>query len=358
MGRRPGKDAEANMEVLTERQKKILGTLVDLYVETVDPVSSCGVLQHSRLKVSPATVRNDLAELEEFGLVRQPHTSAGRVPTDSGYRLYVDELVKPRPVDRRGASVIRSELMGEWGALEEILLTACRLLSRVTEYTSVVLVPTLRRDAMKLVQLGTISPRRLLVILVTTAGHIENRVRDVADPLPPSRLTRIGNFLNDKLKGRSLSDVKRLKLADIDDPHDFHDPFLETAFHLVQESIPEDADDQIIVEGIVYMLDQPEFSNAEKARTVMEAFETRRPLSGLLVESMRTEGLATVIGHEQPSASMHDCSFVGMAYRMGNQVTGSIGVLGPTRMQYAETMPLVRYMARRLGECLTERALS
>lgn len=341
---------------LQPRKKRILQAVVEKYVETAEPIGSRTLVRELNLGISSATVRNDLAELEDMELLTHPHTSAGRMPTDLGYRLYVNELL-PNPLPLVSLS---DRLRAAALDMERILENACRILAQLTSYTAVVLVPTEERDAMKHVQLGNVNtdarvrPHRVLVVLMTSAGHVEHCLFEAPSYVAPSRLQRIARFLDTKLKGRTLSSIKTLSYADIADPQELVDPFAEKAFEFVKESITAQADDKVLVEGIVYILNQPEFSRIDKAREVLSALEEPALLTSLMSVPLRQLEVTVIIGREHEWSPIQETSFIGAPYGMGNQWLGSIGVLGPTRMKYSEALPMVQHLARQLGQCLAE----
>ncbi|MCS6858944.1 MAG: heat-inducible transcriptional repressor HrcA [Abditibacteriales bacterium] len=341
---------------LQPRKKRILQAVVEKYVETAEPIGSHTLVRELNLGISSATVRNDLAELEDMELLTHPYTSAGRVPTDLGYRAYVNDL-SPRPLPLMPLS---ERLRAAALDIERVLENACRMLAQLTNYTAIVLVPTEERDVMKHVQLGNVNedarrrPHRLLVVLVTSAGHVEHSLFETPTYIAPSRLQRIARFLNAKLKGRTLSSIKNLSFADIADPQEPVDPFAERSFELVKESIRAQADDKVLVEGIVYILNQPEFARVDKARAVLNVLEKPALLTGLMSMPLRQLGITVVIGREHELSPIQETSFIGAPYKMGDQWLGSIGILGPTRMKYNEAMPMVQHMARQLSQCLSE----
>ncbi len=337
----------------TTRQQNILAALIERYVQTAEPVSSHMILEDTGLNVSSATIRNELAELETAGYVMQPHTSAGRIPTDAGYRYYVNTLMRPHTLSRPEANRIQRQIQPLYSELEDILDEACHLLSNVTRYTSVILIPTMQRDSMKHLQMENLNPYRLLILMVTSSGQVEHRLYETDSKVPADRLNRISNYLNSKLAHKSLSAVKKLRFEDISNPTEFNDPFLKRAFEFLQQTIPDNPSERIVVEGIVYILQQPEFSDVEKARGVVEVLDEEVSISPMLNSMLDSPSPTVIIGEENRLAPMRVCSFIGMPYRLSDEAIGSIGVLGPTRMQYAETISAVNYLTKRLEECVS-----
>lgn len=335
---------------LPPRKKRILQAVVEKYVATVEPVGSHTIVRELDLGVSSATVRNDLAELEEMDLLTHPHISAGRMPTDLGYRVYVDELLSGSPAATSTPQPFQTVALD----VEQMLEIACRTLAQWTSYPAVLLVPTRERHAMKHVQLGNVNSHRVLVVVMTSTGEVEHRLFEVPSYVAPSRLQRIARFLNEKLKGRALSDIKALCYSDIADPMEPVDAFAEKAFEFVKEIVMAQADDKVLVEGVVYILNEPEFSRADKAREWLNALEERQLLTRLLSAPLSQMSVTVIIGREHGMASMQETSFVGAPYRVGEQWFGSVGILGPTRMRYSKVMPDVQSLAQQLGKCLSD----
>lgn len=338
---------------LGARKQGILAALIEHYVRTAEPVSSHMILQNSGMQISSATVRNELAELEELGLVEQPHTSAGRIPTDAGYRFYVNSLMQPKSLARSDTSRIRRELRPLYVEISGILDEACHLLSEVTHYTSVILVPTLDSDAMKHVQLGKVNPHRLLVMLISSSGKMEHKLYEVDTPISVDRLNQITNYLNAMLKGKTMGTVKKMKFEEVHNPTELNDPFLQKAFEILQQTIPDNENERVIVEGIVYILRQPEFADMEKARGVVEVLDEGSAITPMLSDLLEEPEPTVIIGGENRLTAMRMCSFVGRPYHIAGETVGRIGVLGPTRMQYAEAISAVNYLTRRLEECVS-----
>lgn len=338
---------------LDERQRLILQALVEEHVSTTRPVASSAVARRSKLGLSAATIRNEFSILEELALIEQPHTSAGRVPSDRGYRVYIDELLTPRPPRKRIRDKLQSELLTSDAALRDILSRACRMLSELTGYTALVMLPTLTRDTMRHLQLGTVDADSVLVLLVTISGRTEHGLfRLQKHRLTPARLNSLNRYLNDMLRGRSLAEIRALDADALFTEGEKIDPDVRRLFDLVQATIPADDCQEVLVEGVVCLLAQPEFQNAEVARPVLEAVEQPEVAAQLMFEVMDANGPQAVIGTEHDLESVQQCSFLGSRYEVAGSECGGLGVLGPRRMRYAETWPVVEAMAQELQNAL------
>jgi heat-inducible transcriptional repressor len=354
------------MVELKPRQKAILSAVVERYVRTAEPVGSAAIAHEPQLlarfgALSSATIRNELAELEALGYLMQPHTSAGRVPTDLGYRLYVNEMMQPRPILAK-EQVELETVAPPQASFEDALREATTILARLTGYPAVASLPSAGRDAMRQIQLSPVPPRQLILVLVTAAGRIEHRLFDVDDQIPPSRLVSVVNFLNENFGSKPLSSVRSLSFETLS--RGLHDEatlrLAKRAWEMVRQSVADIADERIVVQGLITLLDEPEFAEIAPARAAMRLFEDELAIEGLLrdAEALAREMPTTHtvrIGRELPpvnNPAVQWFSFVGVSYGVGGESLGALGVLGPARMRYADAVSLVPALAARLQICL------
>ena len=347
---------------LKSRQKAILAAVVERYVSTAEPVGSGALASDPKLlaqlgALSSATLRNELAELENLGLLRQPHTSAGRVPTEAGYRFYVDESLRPRAIS--GLEERQLEVVAPPAAsVEDALREAMMVLAKLTGYPAVASLPSATRDTMRFLQLNPVPPRRLILVLGTVSGRIEHRLFEIADEISPARLNTVVNFLNEQLGGENLSKVRSLDFETVS--KGLHEaPVLDLArraWDLVSDSVADIADDKIVVQGLITLLDEPEFSEIGPARAALRLFENEDALGGVLrvAQELPPDFLhsrAIRIGRELApfdSNSASVFSFVGVSYGANGENWGALGVMGPSRMRYADAVALVPALAARL----------
>lgn len=376
---------------LSERQKALLSIVIERYVQDAEPVGSALLSGDASFRalfgaVSSATVRNELADLEEMGLLTQPHTSAGRVPTDAGYRFYVNEVLQPRPLRSREKARIQA-MPGASSSVEDALREATALLAQMTGYPAVATLPSASLDTMRQVQISAVPPHRLLLVLLTQSGRVENRLFEVgAEEIGSStaRLTAVANFLNEQLGGRTLSQVRALSFEDV--AAGLHDAgtiaLARRAWEHARASVGDLNDDRLVVQGVVTLLDEPEFSHIEHARDALRLFADAPGLCDVLAANMgaaqfQREGRegahrgekrvalrgesgaqTVVIGREHGQVlevsvpSVERLSFVGIAYGAGGEVLGTVGVLGPTRMKYGEALSLVPALGARLQQSI------
>lgn len=347
---------------LRARQKAVLAAVIERYVASADPVGSAALATDPKLlavygALSPATLRNELAELEGLGLLAHPHTSAGRVPTDAGYRIYVNEMLRPRPIlaaEQRQMEAVAPPA----SSVEDALREATAILARLTGYPAVASLPSAHLDTMRTLQLNQVPPHRLILILVTTAGRIEHRLFDVDDQVSPERLNTVVNFLNEQLGNRPLATVRKLEFEQVS--RGLHDePTLRLArraWDMVRQSVADISDECIVVQGLITLLDEPEFTEIGSARAAMRLFEDESALGGLLKSA---EGLPRDLPNSQTirigreltggtNPAVQWFSFVGVSYGTGGDTVGALGVLGPARMRYADAISLVPALAARL----------
>ncbi|WP_025323657.1 heat-inducible transcriptional repressor HrcA [Deferrisoma camini] len=339
---------------LKDRDARILGAVVEEFVHTAEPVGSRNLVKKYRLEISPATVRNVMADLEEMGFLYQPHTSAGRQPTDRGYRYYVDHLLPgpslPSGQRRRLRQGIRD---ADLDALESLLEATSRVLSRVAHQVGLVVAPRIEVRVFRHVDLVLLRPGRVLVILVTRSGVVHHRVVEAPEVRSQAELEKMTNYLNGLLEGVPLVAVRERILAEMENERVQYDRLLRQALELGSRAVGADEDTgQVYVGEPLRILEQPEFQDLGKMRQLFEAFERKGILLRILDRAVETPGVQVSIGSENPVADLQGCSVVATAYGRDDRPMGALGVIGPTRMPYGEVIALVEYAARLLGQAL------
>jgi heat-inducible transcriptional repressor len=336
--------------VLDERKLAVLRAIVEDYVSTTEPVGSKSLVDRHHLDVSPATIRNDMAVLEEQGFIAQPHTSAGRVPTDKGYRLFVDRLSGIKPLSAAERRAIETFLAGAYG-LDDVVMRTVRLLAQLTRQVAVVQYPSLTRSSIRHIELVSLSPDRLLVVLITDTGRVEQRTLDLPDPADEDAIVQLRAVLNACLDGRKLADAADI-VADLAErvPAQ-HQPNANAVFSALLENLVERNEEKIVFAGTANLA-APDFTTG--LRNVLEALEEQVVLMRLLGESTDATMLTVRIGAENPVEGLRTTSVVSTGYGGGDQVLAKLGVLGPTRMDYPGTMGAVHAVARYVGEILME----
>jgi heat-inducible transcriptional repressor len=339
---------------LNERDSLILGAVVEEFVQTAEPVGSRHLTKKCRFSVSPATVRNVMADLEETGFLSQPHTSAGRVPTDLGYRYYVDHLIHSEPVPPSERRRLRRSIAGaDMGAIEDLLGSTSRALSSAAHQVGVVVAPRFESSVFRHVDFLLLREGRVLVILVSQSGVVHHRVVEAPEVESQSELDRMANYLNGFLRGVSLRDVREKILREMADEKALYDGLLGKALRFGSRALQEThSGGELYLSDPVALLEHPEFNNVPRMKAIFEAFEKKGLILKILDRAAEASGSVTVIGKENPLPDLRDCSIVSTSYTRGGRVEGTVGVIGPTRMNYRKILGLVEYTARLLGEIL------
>ncbi len=337
--------------MLEDRKLEVLRAIVEDYVSTHEPVGSKALVERHNLDVSPATIRNDMAALEDEGYIAQPHTSAGRIPTDKGYRLFVDRLstVKPLSVPERRA--IQSFLDGA-GDIDDIVTRTVRLLAQLTRQVAVVQYPSLSRSSVRHVELVALSPTRVLLVLIANTGRVEQRVVECAEPAGDTLLAELRAQLNARVAGVALAEAPG-RLSDLPERFTVTERKIVAAvLSALMESLVEQREERVVIGGAANLARfGPDFPNT--IHPVLEALEEQVVLLRLLGEATDPSVLTVRIGHEIPHESLSSTSVVSVGYG-DSQTLAKLGVLGPTRMDYPGTMGAVRAVARYVGKIVAD----
>jgi heat-inducible transcriptional repressor len=347
---------EPQLEVcamLSERRLEVLRAIVQDYVGTEEPVGSKALTERHKLGVSPATVRNDMAVLEEEGFIAQPHTSAGRIPTDKGYRLFVDKLAGVKPLSSPERRAIQNFLDGAVD-LDDVVGRTVRLLAQLTRQVAVVQYPSLTRSTVRHVELLSLAPARLMLVLITDTGRVEQRMIDCPAPFGEASLADLRARLNSRVVGRRFADVPQL-VQDLPDSFESEDRgTVSTVLAILLETLVEETEERLVIGGTANLTrfghDFP-----LTIRPVLEALEEHVVLLRLLGEANDSGmGMTVRIGHENAHEGLNSTSVVAVGYGSGDEAVAKLGVVGPTRMDYPGTMGAVRAVARYVGQILAE----
>jgi heat-inducible transcriptional repressor len=334
--------------VLDDRKLAVLRAIVEDYVSTNEPVGSRNLVDRHSLDVSPATIRNDMAVLEEQGFIVQPHTSAGRVPTDKGYRLFVDRLSGVKPFSSAERRAIETFLAGAYD-LDEVVMRTVRLLAQLTRQVAVVQYPSLSRSVVRHIELVPLTDRRLLLVLITDTGRVEQRAVELPAPAGEDSVTHLRAVLNAYLDGRRLTEVASVvdELPERVDP--IERPTAAAVFSVILETLVDRHEERVVVGGAANLA-SADF--AKGLHEVLEALEEQVVLMRLLGESGDQASVTVRIGAENQVEGLQSTSLVAVGYGSGEQALARLGVLGPTRMDYPTAMGAVRAVARYVGQIL------
>lgn len=335
------------------RARKILYAVVSEYVSTGEPVGSRTLSRRYGLNLSPATIRNVLADLEEWGYLAQPHTSAGRVPTDVGFRIFVDALIEMREVSAEDRAAILARLRSLRPG-DDVAREAGRVLSSLSGAAAVVTPPRPEEEQLAQLRFLPLRPGELLAVIVTRTGVVQNRAVRASGDYDPSELDRLHNYLSEILAGgRTLEQVRASLAEEMDSERGQYDQLRRRARELLDAAVASvEARPSMLIEGQGVLFDRPEFADAEKIRSFLRTFEEKERLLELLDRTLAAGGVQVLIGSEAQLGDVQDISVISASYGRAPAGAGTLGVIGPTRMDYAKVVPLVGFTARVLSELL------
>ena len=338
-----------NTGLLDIRKMRILQAIVDDYIMTAAPVGSRTVSKRSDMGLSPATIRNEMSDLTELGFLEQPHTSAGRVPSEKAYRLYVNHMMDSAKLTDEEKEYIKRHLDVRKHEVGEVIRQTAKVLSDMTNYTSMVLIPQLSSMKLKRITLIPVSEGSAMAVVVTNTGVTKNAMISIPKSLTPEDVDRISKLITDKLDGHRLTEAIESVLpsirAEIGEQADAVSEMLED----IERSM---AETDVEVVGASNILDYPEYSDAQKARSFLAEIETGSYLQKVLEDSSDVE-MSVRIGTENDNPDMQDCSVITVTYKAGGKPIGSMGVVGPTRMDYGKVMAVLKYLSNSLSEILS-----
>lgn len=330
---------------LDERKRFILKAIIDDYIFSAEPIGSRTIARKYNMGVSPATIRNEMADLEEMGYLEQPYTSSGRVPSDKGYRFYVDFLMKDEKLTEKEISLISGVFKKKITEIEDIIEQATRVLSDMTNYTSVVLGPQLKKSSLKHLQILPIDEGKALVVVVTNTGLVEHCFIKVPKEFTRSELSRISNLINYKVQGLSINKITPSLLSELKAEIINMGDVIDLVMNITIQSLNTLNENKIYLGGATNLLSHPEFKDIDKAKNFLLFLEEKQVLYDILTETLfSNEDLVVTIGSENKYKWVQDCSLITATYKIGGKTVGIIGVLGPTRMEYSKVISVVDYI--------------
>ena len=338
---------------ISQRARVLLKTLVERHIRDGQPVGSSTLLRAAGLPVSAATIRNVMSDLEEQGYLHSPHTSAGRVPTALGYRLFVDSLLQVQPLGDDALSVLRAELNPDKSSTE-LVQSASALLSNITAQAGLVTVPRQEANQLRQVEFLPLSGDRVLVILVVNEREVQNRIIHTQRPFTEAQLRDAAAMINQRFAGRPLHLVQERILREMQEARNQIDNYLQDALDLASQALDQDeSEDEYVMAGESRLLGNATAEEMLKLRELFDSFEQKKDLLHLLERCTRAEGVQIFIGEEAGYKVFGDCSVVTAPYNDGTRTLGVLGVIGPTRMAYERVIPIVDVTARMLSAALT-----
>lgn len=337
---------------LNERSLYLLKTLVERYIQDGQPVGSRLLSKDPQLKLSPASIRNVMADLEEMGLIHSPHTSAGRVPTVSGYRLFVDSLLTVKPLASNELDQLQSGLQGQAEKASDLLSKASKLLSDVTKMAGVVMLPRRESVVLRQIEFLPMSNTRVLVIFVTDGEEVHNKIINTHKPFSPAELQQAANYLNSVYAGCSLAKIRDLVVKDMEQDQRQVNQGMIDAVNMAQLTFAHQPNDDYVLSGETNLMGFSELSDMERLKQLFEAFSQKRSVIHLLDQCLQADGVQIFIGEESGYSAFDHCSLVTSPYSVNDEVVGVLGVIGPTRMAYEKVIPFVDVTAKLLGAAL------
>lgn len=340
--------------VLDERKIKILDAIIRNYLETGEPVGSRTISKYTDLNLSSATIRNEMSDLEELGYIVQPHTSAGRIPSDKGYRFYVDHLIREK--DREVAEM-KEFVIEKTEKMDQVLKNVAKLLANNTNYATMVSAPSYNKNKIKFIQLSAVDEEHILAVIVLSSNIVKNQMIDVKSSLDNETFLRLNLLLNTMLNGLSLQEINLGTIARLKEQAGDYGSIVGEVLDALAETLSENEDLEIYTSGATNILKYPELSDAESATNLLSAFEDKGELASLVTESLADDGnehgIQVYIGNEAPIRTMKDCSVVTATYDLGEGVTGTIGIIGPKRMDYEKVMDNLKNLKSQLDGIFT-----
>ena len=332
---------------LNERKLKILKAVIQNYLETGEPVGSRTISKYTDLNLSSATIRNEMADLEELGYIVQPHTSAGRIPSDKGYRLYVDMLMQDKEQE---VTEIKEQMLEKADKMDQLLKQAARVLANSTNYATMVSAPVSAKNRLKFIQLSQVDEEQLIAVIVLEGNIVKNQILKVDEELDSETLLKLNMLLNTTLNGMAIDQITLGLIAKLKEQAGIHSGVISDVLDAVANVIQLEQDMDIYTSGATNIFRYPELSDKQSAQEIISAFEEKQQLSELVTQTLSSDskGIQVYIGNETPVQNMKDCSVVTATYELGEGMQGTIGIIGPKRMDYERVMDTLKTLQTEL----------
>ena len=339
---------------LDDRKWKIFNAIIKTYLETGEPVGSRTISKYADLNLSSATIRNEMADLEEMGLIIQPHTSAGRIPSDQGYRMYVDYLMEQKDKE---VKEMQNMMIQKQDRMESVLKQVVKILANNTNYATLISAPQYHRTKLKFIQLSIISETQLLAVVVAEGNIVKNKMLNFVHGLNNEMLLKLNILLNTALNGLAMEEINLGLITKLKEQAGIHSDVVSKVLDTVAETIQMDDEMEIYTSGATNIFKYPELSDSSRASELISAFEEKKELASLVTESMAQTsdiGIQVYIGNEAPIQNMKDCSVVTATYELGSGIRGTIGIIGPKRMDYEKVVDSLKTLKRQLDNVFEE----
>ncbi len=337
---------------LDERKVKILNAIIKNYLETGEPVGSRTISKYTDLNLSSATIRNEMSDLEDLGYIVQPHTSAGRIPSDKGYRFYVNNLIAAKDKE---VSAMQEWMIEKTEKMENLLKNVAKVLATNTQYATMISAPSVVSNRLKFVQLSAVDDHQVLSVVVMDGNIVKNKIINVEKPLDNETLLKLNMLLNTNLNGLTVDQINLALITRLKEQAGIHDEIIAQVLDTVAETITQDEDLQVYTSGATNIFKYPELADSKKASELLDTFEEKQSLMELLTDSTAesdSTGIQVYIGDETPISTMKDCSIVTATYELGDGVKGTIGIVGPKRMDYENVVDNIKSLKGQLDKLL------
>lgn len=336
------------MQELDERKTKILEAIIRNYMETGEPVGSRTISKYGDLNVSSATIRNEMSDLEDLGYIIQPHTSSGRIPTDKGYRFYVDRIMMEKD---REVSELKDLIIEKADKTEQMLKQVAKVLAMNTNYATMVSSPLYHRNKLKFIQLSQVDSKQIVAVIVVEGNIVKNKMIVLGEEIDNETMLKLNILLNTNLNGLALEEINLGMISRLKEQAGIHSALVSSVLDAVAEAIQEDDDLEIYTSGATNIFKYPELSDSERASELISALEEKQQLVTLVArtaEENENHGIQVYIGNETPVQNMKDCSVVTATYELGEGMQGTIGIIGPKRMDYEKVVNTLQTLMAQL----------
>lgn len=334
---------------MDERKWTILKAIIKTYLETGEPVGSRTISKYTDLNLSSATIRNEMSDLEEMGYILQPHTSAGRIPSDAGYRFYVDHMMEEKDQE---VAEMKELMLQRQDKMELMLKQVVKYLAVNTNYATMITGPQYHHTKLKFIQLSIVDPVQILAVIVTEANVVKNKIIEIEHGLDRETVLKLNVLLNTSLNGLTIEQINLATISALKEEAGIHSDVVGKVLDIVAEAISQEEDVEIYTSGATNFFKYPELSDSEKASELISTFEEKHPLAQLMTDDGPDDNkdIQVYIGQEAPLATMRDCSVVTASYDLGGGMYGRIGIVGPKRMDYEKVVNVLRKMTSQLDE--------
>ena len=334
--------------MLDERKQRILRAIVDDYISTAEPIGSRTIAKKYSLGISPATIRNEMADLETLGYIKHLHTSSGRIPSSKGYRFYVDDLLTLEQMSENEISLINNWYATKVRSVEEIFRETSRIISQLTKNVSLVLAPQLTQTAFQYLRFLPLNEHQVIAVIMTDAGFIDNKIIDIPSGVSFKDFDNIASIFNHYLKGKRLSDISMASIRKIRG-ETVNSTVFNAIINIIDEALVKDKQERLYLGGARELMEQPEFHNIDKVKKLLSMFEEKQLLYDIL-HAQKDESLAVTIGQENKYNDIKDCSIISATYHLDGKPIATLAVLGPTRMDYGKIISLLKFMNANLAD--------